>query len=393
MPMRLRFSNSGAWSRLAVAMMTLAVGGCDGGFVPPPPPELRGDVGGSSPSPSSGPVAATPDLLGAATTGVKSIELVLSGGRDLEEVETEKSAARSQAGNDKARLKITVVGEDSAGQSPRPTGLKDQATLVREALARHPQALIVEPGDPADRKLAQAVQEAQAAKVPVVVLGRAISGVANQSGPPTTTPTILVEPQSFAESAKQLVAAAIRNAQNAKLKSEGGAILLINTSSDPFVPDRVAAIREALKAAGIAAIDEIRFAKSSDVAEKLLTARLKADPKPTLVFSVDFTSTSASNSVIGKLAEERPFIQAGYTNDDNNLRMARIGEFAALGQYVPTRLVRKAITTAVAAARNQEVRSPVEILIEVHESPPKAGVAHVQARHKAAMKASAGGTE
>ena len=36
MPMRLRFSNSGAWSRLSVAMMTLALGGCDGGFVPPP---------------------------------------------------------------------------------------------------------------------------------------------------------------------------------------------------------------------------------------------------------------------------------------------------------------------------------------------------------------------
>ena len=38
---------------------------------------------------------------------------------------------------------------------------------------------------------------------------------------------------------------------------------MINTAGDPFVPERVAAIRDALKAAGITAIDEIRFARDS----------------------------------------------------------------------------------------------------------------------------------
>jgi ABC-type sugar transport system substrate-binding protein len=394
MPMRLRISNSGAWFRLAVAMTALAMGGCDnGGFVPPPPPELRGSVGGSSPSPSAGSVAATPDLLGSATTGVKSIELILSGGRDLDEIEAEKAAARSQAGSDKARLKITVLGEEHSGQGSQPTTPKDQAALVREAVARHPQALIVEPADPADRDLAKAVEEAQAAKVPVILLGRPLSGVATNPAGSTATPMILVAPQPFADSARQLVAAAIRNAKNAKLKPEGGAILLINTAADPFAPDRVAAIRDALKAAGINAIDEVRFAKDSQLAEKLLTDRLKADPKPAMVFSVDFLSTSASNATVERIAQERPYIQAGYTQDDSQLRMARVGEFAALGQYLPNRLTRKAISTAVAVALKHEVHSPVEIPIVVHESPPNAGVAHVQARHKATMKARAGSPE
>ena len=393
MPMRLRFSNSGAWFRLAVAMMTLALGGCDGGFVPPPPPELRGALGGNAPSPSSGPSAATPDLLGSATTGVKSIELILSGGRDPDELEAEKSAARAQAGNDKARLsKITVVGEERSDQSPQPTIHKDQATLVRDAIARHPQALIVEPGDTADRDLAKAVQEAQAAKVPVILVGRPMAGGASNPGASTTTPMILVVPQSFADSARQLVAAAIRNAKNAKLNPEGGAILLIDTAADPFIPDRVAAIRDALKAAGIHAIDEIRFAKDSAIAQKLLTDRLKADPKPTMVFSVDFPAASASNAAVGEIAQERPFIQAGYTQDENQLRMARMGEFAALGQYTPNRLVRKAVSTAVAIALKQEVHNRVEILIVIHESPPNAGVAKLQARHKAAMKAQVSGS-
>ncbi len=193
-------------------------------------------MGGSSPSPTAGPGAATPDLLGSATTGIKSIELILSSGRDLDELEAEKSAARSEAGNDKARLKITVVGEDGSGQGPPASTLKDQATLVREAIARHPQALIVEPGDPDDRDLAKAVQEAQTAKMPVILLGRAISGVATHSGTSTTTPTILVTPEPFADSARQLVAAAIRNAKNAKLKPEGGAILLINTAGRSLPP-------------------------------------------------------------------------------------------------------------------------------------------------------------
>ncbi|MGP0070217.1 MAG: sugar ABC transporter substrate-binding protein [Isosphaeraceae bacterium] len=384
MPMRLRYGISGTWFGLAGVMIALSTGGCgEGDFVPPPPPELRGAMGTTSAAPKLGSSTATTDLLGSAANGVKSIELILSGGRDPNEIETEKAAARLQAGADKARLKITVVGEETS-EGPKPAPLKDQATLVREAVARHPQALIVEPGDPADKELAKAIHEAQAAKVPVVLLDRPLAQGAGNTG----APTILVEPEPFADSARQLVASAIRNAKNAKLDPQGGAVLLINTAGDPFIPDRVAALRDALKAAGIKSIEQVRF-PGDNSAEKLLSAYLKANPKPSMVFSVDFVSSSGTNETVTQISEERPFIQAGYTSDDNQLRLARLGEFAALGQYIPNRLIRKAISTAIAAALKQEVQSPIRIPVVIHESPPNAGVARFQSRQKAGMKAKA----
>jgi hypothetical protein len=55
-----------------------------------------------------------------------------------------------------------VTGEDRSTAPSQPgSTAKDEATLVCEAVARHPQAVIVEPADPADRDLAQAVQEAR----------------------------------------------------------------------------------------------------------------------------------------------------------------------------------------------------------------------------------------
>ena len=62
--------------------------------------------------------------------------------------------------------------------------------------------------------------------------------------------------------------------------------------------------------------------------------------------------------------------------------MAASGEFAAIGVFVPTRMIRKAISLAVAAARKQEVPSSVEIPVAVHDSPPTTGAPHFQAEMK-----------
>src|SRR5207248_93539 len=132
----------------------------------------------------------------------------------------------------------------------------DQAALVREAVGRHPppQVLIVEPAEPADSDLARAVWEARAAKIPVILLGRPLAA-ASRSDPkpasPPPAPEILVAPPPFADSARELVAAAIRNAKNAKLKPERGALILVNTAADFLSADRLAALRAALQAAGI----------------------------------------------------------------------------------------------------------------------------------------------
>ena len=393
MPMRLRVSTPCSWFRVSAVTIALGVIGCgDDGLVPPPPPELKaaGAVNTTVLSTKSGAVSS--DLVGSAAAGVKSLELILSGGRDPYEIETEKSSARMQAGMDKARLRITVVGEERS-DGPEPASIKNQVTLVREAVARHPQALIVEPEDPGNLELAKAIHEARTAKVPVVLLDRPLTGGAASPDSSVSAPMVLVAPEPFLKSAAQLVAAAIRNTKNAKLDPQGGAIILVNKGGDPFVADRVTAIRDALKAAGIKAILEIEYTGESSVGQKLLTDRLKKDPKPTMVFSTDFPSSSVTNDTVSEIAGERPFIQVGYTSDDNQLRLARVGEFAALGQYVPSRLIRKAVSTAVSIALKQQVANPVLIPVIVTESPENSGVAQFQARHKASMKAKAGSPE
>ena len=88
--------------------------GCDSdSFVPPPPDELRGVVGGGYRTPRIG-SAATADLPGMPAAG-KAIELILDR-HGADETEVVKAAARTQAGHDKARLKIAVLGEQGVAR-------------------------------------------------------------------------------------------------------------------------------------------------------------------------------------------------------------------------------------------------------------------------------------
>src|SRR5262249_49743065 len=135
---------------------------------------------------------------------------------------------------------------------------------------------------------------------------------------------------------------------------------------------------------------EIRFARDSQVARKLLTERLRTDAKPALIFSVDFQGTTATNQLASEIVEERPFIQAGYSSDDSFSRMVTVGEFAALAEYQPSRLIRKAVSTAVAAAQGREVPERVELPVEIRDSPSKSGVPKLQASYKSRKSEAAG---
>lgn len=377
------------WSGVRVGMLVVAAalsaaagGGCgDGGFVEPPPSKLPEATGAGA---KNAPVDLTKPTAEAYTIGstVRSIEMICARGRAIEQDMAEKAAARSQAGVDHARIRI-LPDEDpepklptSAAGSGSAPKVKTQAQLVREAVARKPEALIVDPEDPADAELAGAVQAARDAKIPVVVLGRPLSAIKKDAG---GAPLVLVAPEPFAESARRLVALAQRNARNAGLNPESGAILLIPPPGDVFLADRVAAVREALEVAKVSPVDELRVPEDMDEGAKKLKKVLDADHKLTLVFGVDQRSTAASNRLAGSTEEKRPFVQAGYTADETVPRMASNGEFAAVGEYVPTRLTRKAISVAAALAQGRSVSNPVLMPILVRESPPTAGTPRLQA--------------
>ena len=160
---------------------------------------------------------------------------------------------------------MSILGEDELPAH--------QLELVREAIAREPLALVVEPADPTDTQMAEALEKARAAGIPVILVNRPLAGTDSkqaatkpnhaatkkESGDSKGTvtpgahdnstsqearPFVLVAPPSFTQSARQLVASAIRNAMNAKLDPKGGAVIVINTVGDPFIHERTTAIRK-----------------------------------------------------------------------------------------------------------------------------------------------------
>ncbi len=378
-----------------VAVLVLLIwpaSGCDSAsFAPPPPDELQTAPGSAAPR-FLAPPAAT-DVLLPPRAGAKAIALVLAR-HDPDDAEILKSAARTQAGYDKVRLDITMLEDQDLPAQ--------QAGLVHEALARNPLALILEPADTEDKRLAQAVSEAQRQGVPVLFLHRPISAAlvdtqASAGGGATTStsalpasadksaapprggqpskPPILVGAPSFSSSAKQLVESAIRNARNGGLDPKRGAILVVNTVSDAFAGERSTAIREALKNAGINDIDEVRFAYKADLANKILSDRLKANTKAVMVFGLD----SQCLPVIRQMTSEedlanRPFVMAGYVSDDRINAFTQNGDIAALAEFNSTRLVRKAITAAASAGQGKEVPQHIDIPVLFHDSPPGSGV-------------------
>jgi hypothetical protein len=333
-----------------------------------------------------------PDSLTPAGGSAKSLELILNQ-HSPEDSDIIKSAARVQAGLDRIRLKVAAAGENADG-SPLVRGTAvPQLDLVREAAARHPLALVIEAADATDPKLLQLVEETRAQGVPVVLIGlpsagaelHATGGPASKpgtqggpapsagSGTPTKAPLVIVAPPAFGQSARQLVASAARNAGNAHLEPKAGAILVIHSLTDSYIEGRASALREALKEASVGGVDEIRFEHGIEPTVKRVVDRLRARPKVALVFSTDTVSMTVMRQAANELGENRPFIPAGYTADENVGNSVRMGSVAAAAEFNPVRLVRRAIRAGVAAARGQEVPPRIEVDVAFHDSPASAG--------------------
>ena len=107
-----------------------------------------------------------------------------------------------------------------------------------------------------------------------------------------------------------------------------------------------------------------------------------------MVFSLDLQSFIANRQVRTKMIEDRLFVSAGFTSDDHLATSAQFGEFAALGEYVPTRLIRKAVSTAAAITQGRDVQRRIEIPINFHDSPEDTGAGKLRAQSKNLKKRS-----
>jgi ABC-type sugar transport system substrate-binding protein len=369
---------------LAALFVAVAItaSGCDSSstFLPPPPDGLRGAAAEDSVSNVN---VSVPPRLENAFTGARSVELIFDR-REKNEIDVIDVTVRAQAGLEKVKFRTSYLGEKDP-----PT---KQADLVREAVARNALALVIEPADPTDKKLAESIQNARNSGIPVVMLGRPLgeanstaaatgsSGAAAAAKPapsPTAAsagakPLVVVAPPPFTESARQLVASAIRNAKNAKLDPKGGALIVNNPYADSFVKERIAAIQSALKENGITTIDMFTSSKPSEEGGKLLIAKLKSNPKLFLVFAVDGLSTSAARQAMAELIPDRLFVVSAYAAEATYSDMTRVGDFAAVAGFVPMRLMRKALSTAASITQGQAVPARVDFPIDVYDSAPTA---------------------
>lgn len=364
------FGSRGALNALGlrlVGLVGLCAIGCDSmSFTPPRPPEL-----------STSAPATRLKVDAAATTGLKSLDVILAP-RSAEDLEFLRIAARVQSGLDKVRSRIV----DIPGAGPEATAWSERARAVGEAAAEKPLAILIEAPASPNPELAKAADEARAKGVPVIALGGALKDEAKKEGKgaaasesASTARLVVVVPEPFSLSAGLLVEKAIRNAKTGQLDPKAGAVVLVDTTSDPLVEDRAGALREALKKQGVEAVRELRFAGPDDDGQRKLTEDLKAHPKTTLVLAADFVGLDIADKTIEILREDHPFVMAGYSPDENHARLqTQGGQYAAIAVYSADRLVRKGINVGAALNRGEEVPDRVEFTIPMIESNPATGL-------------------
>ncbi len=370
-------------ARLGLAMaavLGLSMVGCSGDFIPPPPStDASADVGGAMPARAGKAVnvrsSVTPDSAGT----VRRIDVIFATRHDPYLADLERIAARTQAGYEHARLHF--FPDDTQAE---PIQKKSQAAIVRDSIAAKTSAIIIDPDDLADKDLAAALRDARAAKIPVVLLGHPLTAETDPKSP-GAAPMIVVAPTPFAETAKRLVELSIRNVKNSRLKPEGGAIVIRSTPSDRLQDDRARAIREALKEAGIDAIAEVTVPLDTDLGTDQLVKALQQHPHATMAFFVDLYGVSASNNAAPKVRPKIAFIQAGYVADESRNRAVNSGQYAGIAEYDANRLIRKAVTVAVAAAHGKASKPREVLAVTIVESPAGAGLPNVELPYERAQ--------
>lgn len=322
----------------AGVVLGLAISGCGG------------------PPPSAASKAARGNVV---RSGAKVLEVVPIPRSARALAEAVKSGSLVQAGLETMKVQVT---EPAAG---------GQAQAVREAVRRRPPALIVEAPAAPDAELDEAVAEARAKGLLVVALGRPL-------GEPSAGPgrLVVIAPRPFKASADRLVELAARNATTGKLDPKSGALVVVRPGSDPFIDDRAAALKEALRGAGIEKVDEAAVGDDAPAAAEAVAEAAKAHPGVALVLAADGTSLLAADKAMGSLRADRPFVVAGYTEDETSARtQTSIGEYAAAGVYATDRLFRKGVNVVARSLRGDATADRVEIDAPILESGASTGLA------------------
>lgn len=322
----------------AGAVLGLAISGCGG----PPPSAASKSARGN-----------------VVRSGTKVLEIVPLPRTDRALAEAVKAGSLVQAGLETMKVQVNEPAEGG------------QAAAVREAARRQPPAIIVEAPVAPDAELDAAVTEARTKGLFVVALGRPL-------GEPTAGPgrLVVIAPRPFRASADRLVELAARNATTGQIDPKSGTLLVSRPGADPLVDDRAAALKEALRGAGIEKVDEVAIGDAAPAAAETVAEAVKAHPGVTIVLAADGASLLAAGQALGNLKAERPFVVAGYSDNETSARtQTSIGEYAAAGVYATDRLFRKGVNVVARSLRGDTPADRVEIDTPILESDASTGLA------------------
>ena len=315
----------GGLAALLIAVAPLVMGGCGDGnpFVPPPPPEL------SALADSKSVPSATP-----------SISLILAPELSIQRDEWVQ-AARMEAA--RSRVYFTVLRQLPTDSSKR------QADLIRSALQSD--IVIVESVD--DPEVGEAIREVRGKGQKVLLAGRPVA-IPGQAGP---IPAVAFAP--FEESARRLVAAAFKEAKESGLPADGHVLILIKEGSGA---DRlVEPLEAAAKAAGGREVAVFRFKGEYTESLKMIQDRIEADPKVTILLTVDQEGLTGAVAATGALKGTRSFSLAAVASLDQALADSFYTQCAGVVNRNLGLFGREVTQQALRLARGEKVPDLVEI--------------------------------
>jgi ABC-type sugar transport system substrate-binding protein len=219
-----------------------------------------------------------------------------------------------------------------------PTGR--EAETIREMAGRGVAAMVVVPRPEAAEAIAPALEEVREAKIPVVLLQHPVPGI--------EPPLPLVRFAPLEESARALVAEAVKRARAAGFPEDAPAVLVVNGPVDQAAREQVAALHQALEEAHVPTLPDVNFQGYQSEARGALAPVLKEHPEVGIVLGIDDQGVMAAAGVRDAREEgERRYAFGGYIRDPESLRLTQYGLSSGLVLLPPQTLARRAFEAAV----------------------------------------------
>ena len=330
------------WTMVWVAVIAVASSGCGDDAFAPPPPELRVVPSSTTKAPA------------------RVVALILPSDASVDR-DTWTIAAQSEAAESRAVLRV---------ERPAPTDVPAvQAELVRAAARNKVTAIVIEPNDAPE--VGEALRSAVAQGIPVVLLGKTLSG------PDAATPFHVVTYGPYDDAIKALIQGVKSEARASALSPEGHAILLHNTEVGPICDQSVERIRDAIMASGVPRVETIFFKGKYEEAVKGIDKALEVDPDITMVFATDPVGLSAANAAATKVKQTRGLAIGGCQTVDRLYVGTNMPDCAGVIDRNISALARLAFDTAVRLSRGESV--PTSQVLPIKYVPNTfAGAAGVQ---------------